>query len=57
MRGRKAEAKHSAAFVLGHFSVDHEAQTEELHGDLRRPGEDDVGYKLQGSPDKNLRKH
>jgi hypothetical protein len=34
MHGRHAEAQHSAADLLGHFLVDHEAPTEELHGDL-----------------------
>jgi hypothetical protein len=37
MRGRHAEAQHSAADLLGHSLVDHEAQTEELNGDLWRP--------------------
>jgi hypothetical protein len=41
---RHAEAQHSAADLLGHSSIDHEAQTEELDGDLRRPDDDDIRY-------------
>jgi hypothetical protein len=52
MRGRHAEAQHSAADLLDHSSIDHEAQTEELDGDLRRPNEDDIRYEPRCSPDK-----
>jgi hypothetical protein len=37
MRRRYAEAQHSATDLLSHSLVDHEAQTEELDGDLRWP--------------------
>jgi hypothetical protein len=46
MHGRHAEAQHSAADLLGHFSVDHEAPIEELDGDLRQS--DVVDDKLDG---------
>jgi hypothetical protein len=37
--------------------VDHEAQTDELHGELRWSDEDNVGYNLLCSPDKYWREH
>jgi hypothetical protein len=50
MRGGHAEAQHSVADLLGHSLVDHEAQTEELDGDLRRPDVVDDELKDAGVP-------
>jgi hypothetical protein len=53
MHGRCAEAQHSAADLLGHFSVDHEAPTEELDGDLRRSDVVDDELDALGAPETN----
>jgi hypothetical protein len=53
MHGRHAEAQHSATNLLGHFSIDHEAPTEELDGDLRRSDVVDDELDGLGAPETN----